>query len=136
MPPAPGLFSTITGLPSRSCMASARMRPIMSAPPARRRGGRRRAPTSVWSWTGPPAWSFRRHRFGPHAARPDALEDADDAARHEDDAQNEQNAVDGIGSADEIGAEGDAQAFVERDRQERADGRAEHRIHAADDGGK
>src|SRR5262249_34574018 len=33
MPPAPGLFSTTTGFPSLLCIDSARMRPMMSAPP-------------------------------------------------------------------------------------------------------
>src|SRR5512139_4263651 len=33
MPPAPGLFSMITALPSLACIDSARMRPTMSAPP-------------------------------------------------------------------------------------------------------
>src|SRR3974390_2399936 len=33
MPPAPGLFSTMTGTPSLLCIDSARMRPMISAPP-------------------------------------------------------------------------------------------------------
>ena len=50
---------------------------------------------------------------------------ADDSARHEDDEQDEKNAVDRVGGADEVGAETDAQSLVQRNRQQSADRRSE-----------
>ena len=44
IPPAPGLFSTTTGLPSFFCIASARMRAMMSEPPP--------APNATIIWIG------------------------------------------------------------------------------------
>jgi hypothetical protein len=52
----------------------------------------------------------RRDRFGLRAV-PQLLQRADNALRHEDDAQDEQNAVDGVGRADEVGPEPHAQAL-------------------------
>jgi hypothetical protein len=54
---------------------------------------------------------LRRDRLGLRAAAPQLLQRADNALRHEDDAQDEQDAVDGIGRADEVRPEPHAQAL-------------------------
>ena len=83
----------------------------------------------------------RRRGGGARVLRPaalsaDGLEQAEDAARHEDDEENEQDAVDGIGGTDEVGAEPHAQTFRQRQREQRSDRRAEQGIHAAGNGGE
>src|ERR1700761_5078157 len=65
--------------------------------------------------------------------QPQSPERTDDALRHEDDDEHEQDAVDGVGGADEVGAEPDPQAFGEREREQRADARTQHRIDPARD---
>jgi hypothetical protein len=66
-----------------------------------------------------------------------ALEQAaEDALGQEDDEQHQQHAVDQVVPADRLGAERDAQRLGQQDGDDRADGRAERDIDAADHGGE
>ena len=75
-------------------------------------------------------------RFRLRAANAYVFEYAYYSARHEYDAQNEKNAIDRIGCADEIGGKRDTQTFIQGYREESADGWAKHRIRAADNHGE
>ena len=60
-------------------------------------------------------------------------EAAVDAIGEEDDEDDEQEAVDGLGHADELEPEADAEGLAERDGERGAHGGAEQRVHPAED---